>query len=144
MPHRPVSEFIQERELVCVPVGTSVRDTACLMKEKHVSAVLVLKQGRLSGICTERDIVLGVVAEDLSPLKTAVDKVMTEHPRTIAANKPFGHALHIMYEGGFRHLPVVDASGHPLGLLSAHDALGLDELQFEQELVRREEIAVIL
>ena len=48
-----------------------------------------------------------------------------------------------MYEGGFRHIPVVD-DGHPVGILSAKDALGLDALQFESELVRREEIAVIL
>jgi CBS domain-containing protein len=49
-----------------------------------------------------------------------------------------------MYEGGFRHVPVVDAAGHPVGLISARDALGLDAMQFEEELVRREEIAVIL
>jgi CBS domain-containing protein len=49
-----------------------------------------------------------------------------------------------MYEGGFRHVPVVDAGGRPLGLLVARDALSLDALQFDEELVRREEITVIL
>jgi CBS domain-containing protein len=49
-----------------------------------------------------------------------------------------------MYEGGFRHIPVVDEDGHPLGLIAAHDALDIDGLQLEQDLVRREEITVIL
>ena len=69
---------------------------------------------------------------------------MTRDVRTIHRDKPFGHALHLMYEGGFRHIPVVDDTGHPVGLLAAHDALDLDGLQMEQELVRREEITVIL
>lgn len=144
MPHRPVSTAIQGKAAVTVPVGTSVRDVARRMKQKHVTAVLVVNHGRLAGICTERDIVLGVVAADHNPEQTAVDEVMTRDPITITADKPFGHAFHLMYEGGFRHVPVVDAAGRPLGVVSARDALGLDALEFEHELVRREEIAVIL
>jgi len=49
-----------------------------------------------------------------------------------------------MYEGGFRHMPVVDDSGVPVGLLSAQDALMQDGISLEQELVRREEITVVL
>lgn len=144
MPNRHISEFIRDKEVVTAPIGASVRDVAWLMKEKHVTAVLVLKQQRLAGICTERDIVLGVVAEDQSPDQMSVDEIMTARPRTITANKPFGHALHIMFEGGFRHLPVVDHLGSPIGLLSARDALSIDAAEFSDELVRREEIAVIL
>lgn len=50
----------------------------------------------------------------------------------------------MMYDGGFRHVPVVDRSGRPVGLLSARDALALDAEAFSTELVRREEITVIL
>ena len=144
MPHRPISSVIQGKGFVAVPVGTSVRDAAWLMKEKHATAVLVVRNEHLVGICTERDIVLGVVAEDHSPDQIAVDEIMTARPRTITPNKPFGHALHIMFEGGFRHLPVVDQHGMPVGLLSARDALSIDAVDFSDELLRREEIAVIL
>lgn len=144
MPNRLISEVIQEKDFVAVPVGTSVRNAAWLMKEKHTSAVMVVRDGHLVGICTERDIVLGVVAEDQSPDEVSVSEIMTEHPRTITAHKPFGHALHMMFEGGFRHVPVVDAHGAPIGLLSARDALRIDAIEFGEELVRREEIAVIL
>jgi CBS domain-containing protein len=57
---------------------------------------------------------------------------------------PFGHALHLMYEGGFRHVPVVDIAGRPVGLLSAREALSSDALEFGRDLERREEITVIL
>ena len=49
-----------------------------------------------------------------------------------------------MYEGGYRHIPVVDRNRRPLGVVSARDALALDALDFGAELVRREEITVIL
>ncbi len=123
---------------------TTVRDAARIMKKNHSSAVLVVDEGILVGIFTERDIAYRVVAENLDPLRTSVDRVMTRKLRTLTPDKPFGHALHLMYDGGFRHVPVVDADGHPLGLLAAHDALDTDALQLGQELERREEITVIL
>lgn len=144
MPHRPISHVIENKTFVTVPAGTSVVKVARLMKERHATAVLVVRHSKLSGICTERDIVLGVVAEGKSPEHISVEKIMTANPQTIHPNKPFGHALHIMYEGGFRHLPVVDTHGSPVGLLSARDALKIDAAEFGDELVRREEIAIIL
>jgi len=49
-----------------------------------------------------------------------------------------------MYEGRFRHVPMVDVAGHPLGLLAAHNALDIDAIQLDRELVRREEITLVL
>ena len=146
MPNRPISQVIQEQDkgFVVVPVGTSVRNVAWLMKEKHATAVLVVRDDHLAGICSERDIVLGVVAEDQNPDQIAVDEIMTSRPTTILAHKPFGHALHLMYEGGFHHLPVVNDEGVPVGLLCTRDALSIDAVRFSEELVRREEIAIIL
>ena len=57
---------------------------------------------------------------------------MIRDVRTIHRDKPFGHALHLMYEGGFRHIPVVDDTGHPVGLLAAHDALDLDGFRWSR------------
>jgi CBS domain-containing protein len=144
MPNRPVSEVIGDRPVPTARVSATVREVARIMQECRSSAVLIIERGKLAGICTERDIVFGVVAAGKDATQTRVDEVMTQKVRTIGPEKPFGHALHMMYEGGFRHVPVVDASGHPLGLLAAHDALDVDGLQLEKELVRREEITVIL
>ena len=145
MPLRPVSEVIDPTHYVAVTTKASVRDAARLMKAHHTSAVLVIDNNeKLVGICTERDVVFDIVAEGLDPDQTQVRAVMTEHPQAIGPDKPLGHALHLMFEGGFRHLPVVDAGGRPIGILSSRDALGVDAVEFEHELVRREEITVIL
>lgn len=144
MPNRRVSEVIGQRAFPSIKSSTSVRDAAIIMKEWHASAVLVVEKKVLMGILTERDIVFRVVAQACDPVATPAGMVMTHDVQTIQSDKPFGHALHRMYEGGFRHLPVLDRAGHPVGILAAHDALDADGLQMEQELVRREEITVIL
>jgi sirohydrochlorin cobaltochelatase len=77
------------------------------------------------------------------PGKTRVGEVMTANPRTITPDRPFGHALHLMYEGEFRHVPVVE-NGRPLGMVSARDALGPDLEQFVAELDKRTHIGEIL
>ena len=65
---------------------------------------------------------------------------MTRDPQTITQDKPFGHALHMMYEGGFRHVPVVE-DGVPIGIVSARDVLGPELEEFACDLQRREHIA---
>jgi CBS domain-containing protein len=144
MPNRRVSEVIGQRAFATVSASATVREAAIIMKEWHSSAVLVMEDGALVGICTEWDIVVRAIAAGCIPATTCVDTIMTTEVQTIHRDKPFGHALHLMYEGGFRHMPVVDDTGYPVGLLAAHDALDSDGLQMEQELVRREEITVIL
>ena len=58
-------------------------------------------------------------------------------------DRPFGHALHLMHEGEFRHVPVVE-NGRPLGMVSARDALGPDLKQFIGDLDTRDHIGEIL
>lgn len=140
-----VSTVIGNRRVITIPGDTPVRHAAELMRVHHISAVLVtdLRRNTLMGICTERDIVFGVVATGLDPQAVRVDAIMTLSPQVISSDKPFGHALHLMYEGGFHHVPVVD-QGSVVGIVTAKDASGLDANQFENELVRREEITAIL
>lgn len=145
MLNHPVSAVIANRKCVTVPGDTPVRVVAELMKKHQLGAVMVADADTqsLKGICTERDIVLGVVAAGLDASAVRVESVMSVAPQTITADKPFGHALHLMYEGGFHHIPVVE-NGCAIGILSARDALCMDALQLGGELVRREEITVIL
>jgi CBS domain-containing protein len=145
MPTRPVSEVVCHRSFISVTPRSTVRAAAQLMKKHHTNAILVIdRKEMLAGICAERDIVIHVVSEGLDPDHTPVSAIMTRDPQTITGDKPFGHALHLMFEGGFHHVPVVDVAGHPVGILSPRDALQLDAVEFERELVRREEIMVVL
>ena len=79
----------------------SVLAAARLMREQRIGALLVIHEGRLAGIFTERDALFRVIAEGRSPARTRIAEVMTANPRTIAPDRPFGHALHHMHEGGF-------------------------------------------
>jgi CBS domain-containing protein len=88
--------------------------------------------------------VFRVVAEGRDPSDTRVGDVMTRNPQTIDPDKPFEHALHIMYEGGFRHVPVVEDDGRLIGMVSARDALGPELREFADELDTREHIGEIL
>lgn len=145
MPMRQISEVIRGKPFLTVSSHTCVREAADLMKSHHVGAVMVVDGKKvLKGICSERDIVTRVVAARLDPEHVKAGDIMTSHPCVLSADKPFGHALHIMYEGGYHHVPVVDAKGRPIGLLTARDALGSDALEFEHDLERREEITAIL
>ena len=143
MPDRPVRSVIENQKPVIAEGGISVAAAARLMKLNRVGAILIVESGRLAGIFTERDALFRVIAEGRDPASTRVVEVMTSNPRTIAPDRPFGHALHLMYEGGFRHVPVVD-HGTPLGVVSARDALGPDVQQFMAELETRSHIGEIL
>jgi CBS domain-containing protein len=140
---RPVRSIIEDQKPVTAQADITVAAAARLMKEGRVGALLVISEGRLAGIFTERDALFRVIAEGRDPAATRIAEVMTANPRTIAPDRPFGHALHLMYEGGFRHVPVV-ADGRPLGVVSARDALAPDIQQFVAELDKRAHIGEIL
>jgi CBS domain-containing protein len=144
MPSRPIHQVLSARPFVNVPVDTPVREVARLMHAAQRSAALVTEHGVLTGIFTERDAAFRVLALGVDADTTPVSAVMTHNPIALTEDRPFGHALHLMYENGVRHVPIVDANRRPLGVLTARDALQLDAIAFGAELVRREEITVIL
>ncbi len=113
------------------------------MKEHEVGSVMVVDHGRLVGIFTERDALYRVMAEGRDARSVTLADVMTAHPQTVSADKPVGHALLMMYEGGYRHVPVVK-DGRPVGMISARDALGPELQEFESELERRKRIGEVL
>jgi CBS domain-containing protein len=144
MPNRQISKVIGQRPFPTVAKSTSIRDVAVIMKEWRSSAVLVMESGTLIGICTERDIAFRAIALDCNTATTNVESIMTSDVQTIHKDKPFGQALQLMSEGGFRHVPVVDDAGHPVGVLTSEDALDMDGQQQGQELLRREVISATL
>ena|SRR5690349_18534117 len=143
MSHRLIRDVIAGRKAYTTSSYTSIADAARLMKEHAIGALLIVDADKLVGICTERDVVFRVVAADKDPRTTHVASAMTRSPRTLEAGRPLGHALHLMYEGGFRHVPVVEG-GKPIGMVSARDALGPELAQFQEELGEREHIREIL
>lgn len=140
MPKRNISDLLAGRVLITASPDMSVRSAACLMAEKKIGAVLVVDQARIAGIFTERDALNKVLAGKLDPDQTKLSAVMVRDPQTIRADKPLAYALHMMAEGGFRHVPVVDDAGSPVGMVSARDALGQDIVELERDMKRLEEL----
>jgi CBS domain-containing protein len=143
MPQRPIRNLIARQKILTAAKETTVNEAARLMKKMNVGAVMVVDKEKLIGIFTERDVVFRVLAENRDPKTTRLAEVMTAKPQTIAPDRPFGHALHLMYESGFRHVPVVE-HGRPIGMVSARDALGPELQEFEAELQRKTQIGEIL
>jgi len=143
MPHRSVRDVIANQNPFTAPGKTTIAAATRLMKKHNVGALMVVEHGHLAGIFTERDAVFRVLAESRDPKKTHVADVMTTKPKTICPDKAVGHALLMMYEGGFRHVPVVE-HGKPLGMISARDALGPELQEFEGELLQREHIGEVM
>jgi len=144
MPNRTLRQVVEGQTVVSALADTTVRAAAITMAKHKIGAILVVDgQGRLAGLFTERDVLNRVVARGLDPDSTQLSAVMTADLQTASPDKPLAHALHMMFEGGFRHVPVVE-DGRPVGMVSARNALGLEIQQFEKELEDRDHIAEIL
>lgn len=135
----PIRSVIEPRKLVVAAPDTSVAAAARSMKEGKVGAVLVVEEGRLTGIFTERDALFRVMARGLDPEATLLGDVMTRDPITVEPDETFGYALLVMHENGFRHAPVVE-SGRPVGMVSARYALDPELEEFAAEAERRKHI----
>jgi CBS domain-containing protein len=127
---------MQRRKVLKAPPETTVSKAAKLMAAKNVGAMMVVEDGHLVGIFTERDVVFRVVARGLDARTTAVSEVMSPAPHTVHPDKPFGYALLVMHENGFRHLPVVE-DGKPIGIVSARSAMDPELEEFTSEAQRR-------
>lgn len=143
MPHRSIREAIGQQKPLTAPAKTTVTAAARLMKKRNVGALMVVEARRLIGIFTERDALFRVLGEARDPGTTRIGEVMTAEPHTIAPDKAVGHALLMMYEGGYRHVPVVER-GRPIGMISARDALGPELQEFEAELQHREHLGEVM
>lgn len=95
----------------------SVAEAVVAMRADGVGSVLVCDGDRLLGIFTERDLMRRVLAEG-KPLTIPVTSCMTADPVVVSDRDSIGAAIRRMEEGGYRHLPVVDAAGRVVGMLS--------------------------
>ena len=97
-----------------------VIDALELMSEKNIGALIVVEQGRLVGIMSERDYTRGVVLQNRSTMDTKVKDIMSENVFTVAPDETLDHCMALMTEEGFRHLPVVK-DDQLVGVLSMPD-----------------------
>ena len=91
-----------------------------MMATRHVGALLVMEQGILKGIISERDYARKVILKQRSSHDTPVGDIMTAAPTTVTPDSTVYQCMELMTKGRFRHLPVVQG-GRVLGVLSIGD-----------------------
>ncbi|KAJ1287172.1 hypothetical protein BS78_03G409800 [Paspalum vaginatum] len=119
----------------CAPPVVSPSDPVILaakkMREHRVNSVVVMTGNTLLGILTSKDLVLRVLAQDLSPDATIVEKAMTANPDCATVDTSILDALHSMQDGKFLHIPVIGRNGQIVACLDAlqltHAAISMVE-----------------
>jgi CBS domain-containing protein len=123
----PIRHLIQNTDVAVAPPAASVYEVARAMTEARVGAIMVVDQGRVLGIFTERDLMTRVVVPGLDPELVPVSAVAT--PDVIYATPEMrrADAIDMMRRAGCRHLPVIE-DGAVVAMLSMRDLLR-DEIE---------------
>ena len=127
-----IHDLIKEQQMCVADVNDSVMQAARAMVERNIGAVPVLRDGKLAGVFSERDLMRRIVVPGLDPNKVRVGEVMTEDPLFVGPSEDLERCLMLMREHGFRHLPVCEA-GQLRGFVSLRDMLLRDLTEKDDE-----------
>tara|TARA_S200000501_G_scaffold379025_1_gene446710 strand:- start:8968 stop:9522 length:555 start_codon:yes stop_codon:yes gene_type:complete len=118
-----------------VEEGTSIRHALDMLQKKQQNCVLVVKDRILSGILTERDMLLKITGKGFDLDLAIVDEFMTANPESLNPENPLAYALNKMHVGGFRHVPIIDDDQIPVGLISISDIISTIADYFSREII---------
>ena len=118
----PLSKLMEERRAAVHSVTPDVSVTECVrqMNELKIGAMLVMEEGRLAGIFTERDAMTRVLGGGLDPTHTSIAEVMSSDPVCVSPSTTLEEARALVTTKRIRHLPVVD-NGQVVGMVSSGD-----------------------
>lgn len=116
-----VPEFKDKTNILTVLPETPLIDVVSEMAGRNVGSAVVLKNGKLVGIFTERDLLVKVVGKGKLVEGLTVADVMTKNPHAAKMEDDVAESVRRMSQGRFRHLPIVDEDKNLIGLLSQGD-----------------------
>jgi CBS domain-containing protein len=105
---------------VTVDARTPIQSAAQIMRENDIGDVLVIQDGRLLGVLTDRDIVVRAIAGERHPAATFAGECCSPEVTVVAADDSPDQAAALMREQALRRLPVID-DGHVVGIVSIGD-----------------------
>lgn len=121
-----VGEYCR-RAVIAIDTTADGVDAAQLMREQHVGFLVVYRKGdelrTPIGVLTDRDLVLAVMARDVSPRSVTVQDVMTRQPLVANESDELSDMLQAMRLAGVRRLPVVNERGALAGIMAIDDTL---------------------
>lgn len=117
------SEIMTRNPECCVPTDSAMT-AAQLMKSEDVGPIPIVvnkEEKKLTGIVTDRDLAIKVVAEARDPKTTSVEEVMSEGLVTCRENDDVRSVLQLMEQNQLRRIPVVDKNDHLKGIIAQAD-----------------------
>jgi CBS domain-containing protein len=109
------------RRVVVAQPADTVASAARKLRDARVGCVVVVRAGRVTGLLTDRDIALRVVADALDAQSTTVEEIMTTDPFLLDASDTVQSAVNLMQKHGVRRLPIVEPRAGVLGIITADD-----------------------
>lgn len=115
------------RDIVLAEKTCTIERAAKLMRQHHVGSVVVVsreeKGNKPIGIFTDRDLVVGIIAEEIDVKTVTLGDVMRDHLITAREDDDLNETIERMSSKGVRRIPVVDRNGCLVGIFSADDTL---------------------
>ena len=137
---RTVRQLLEAKapEVFAIGPDAPVIDAIRLMAEKCIGAVLVIQDGRLAGILSERDYARKIVLQGRSSATTPVRAIMTSDVVTVGLDETTDRCMQLVTDRRIRHLPVVHA-GEVLGVVSIGDLVKavIEDQQVELDQLQR-------
>jgi CBS domain-containing protein len=127
-----ICDLIINQDTYRTEAHQTVFEVVKAMVNRNIGAVPVLRDGRLVGIFSERDLMSRVVAEGLDPRVTQVEQVMTRDPLTVSPTETAENCMGLMRQHGFRHLLICEGHG-VVAVLSLRDVLLHDLTEKDHE-----------
>ena len=122
---RTISDILGSRRGNVISIGSTntVHEALVSMAKHNVSALLVMDEGKLVGILSEKDYARKVILQGRSSKKTKVAEIMVEHEKLLFATLKMSEkeAIRVMSENQIRHLPVRDSKKKVVGVVSIRD-----------------------
>jgi CBS domain-containing protein len=135
-----IARIIAQRgssDIIACDCTTPVAEVVQTLATKRIGALPVLREGRVVGIVSERDVIYRLADRGKECLDVAVEEIMTSPAVTVEPGTTIDEALGMMTRRRFRHFPVVD-DGALIGFVSIGDLVKhkMDEVQGEADALR--------
>jgi CBS domain-containing protein len=119
-----VRDMIRKKgyQVFSIAPDATVLDALSMMAEHNIGALLVMSEGEMVGIVSERDCVRKVDVMGKNAKETKIKDIMTSNVITLEASHPLEECMSLMIEKNFRHMPVCEGK-ELLGILSVRDVL---------------------
>ncbi len=115
------------REVVIAQRETPILEAAQLMRGQHVGCLVVVEENgqarQVCGVLTDRDLIIGVLAQGLDARPLCVEDFMSEYPATMREDDSLIDVMRSMRRNGVRRLPVVTGDRALVGLITLDDVL---------------------